>query len=308
MPSTLCILLYVLPIIVSGSNLALTWRSTEDALFQDAGLSVKDPELSFNEPAPSSDETVSLFDPVTLNDDLTGLSADSSHLFDQVDSSGDLDLFSTEPSNESTLWDNESSISMGSEDDSIINSLPAEPYDDALEVADCSTSEDLPGFDKSRVRRLDDGKVCRPRPQPLTNPFTDVKKRPNTDSGRVGFGYRKYKNLLLNSPELASLAELFSQTEDRNKICYLLSRGVLPYGYCPSNDPLDRSIGSFIQIPPLGFHFTWELRNFRAGTLIQTPLRFSTEVDANIIAIFSERAALLVCWFFNGLCSLLLGP
>jgi hypothetical protein len=312
MPSHLCTLLYILPIIVSihvsGSNLALIWRSTGDTLFQDAGLSRNDPELSFNEPAPSSDETVSLSNPVTLGDDLTGVSADSSHLLDQVDPSGNPVLFPTE-SSESALWDTGSSIPMwGEEDEFTISSLPEEEaYDGSFEVADCSMLEHLPSSKKSRVRRLDDSKVCQPRPYPLTNPPTSIKPPPRTDSGRVNFGYRKYKNLLISSPELATFAEKLSEADDRNKICYVLSRGVLPFGYCPSSDPLERSVGSFIEISPLGFYFTWQLRQFRPGKWISNHLWISRSTDADTVAIFSERAALLVSWWFTRLRPLLFG-
>lgn len=266
MSSRLYSLLFILPIIVPESNSALTWRSTDGALFQDADQAWNDPEVSFIQPASPSYDTVSLSDPFTLDDDLTGFSADAPHLFDQAKSSEGPGLFSTDPS-ESLLEDPGSSIPMlGEDDESTLISLPEDKIlEDSSEVADCATSEKLSDFGKSRVRRLDDGNFCPNPSNPLTESPTNVKKPPPSDSGRVGQARRKY-NSILQSPELAAFAE--SVTSDDNKLCYVLSRGLLPFGFCPSTDVRGLSPSTFIDVPPLGLFFAWVLRAPKRGTLI----------------------------------------
>jgi hypothetical protein len=278
----LCGLIYVFPLVASGFNPALALSFIEDA------------ELLWNDPTQYFDDSV-------LSED-TILAADRFPLLGQVESSGDLDFsrsemvessddldffplqpgessedsdfFPLEPF-DSNPWGIESSIPMWREDDEFsMSSLPEEEeeeevHDGFFEMADCSRADLLPSFDKSRVRR----QMCvDPTPHKKGRPPNGVRTRirpQKTKGGRTIYGYSRLQELRMSSPDVMELDARVSIGSDENKLCYLFSRGLLPYGVCPATDPELQIAQQFLDVPPLGAFFAWDISPFKPSTLMQ---------------------------------------
>lgn len=219
----------ILAVIVYGSKSDLTSRFVEDSIFYDSDLPLDPPELSFNQPAPPSDQLASFFGPARFIGESASDSADAPGLFDLAGSSEDPGFFSMDAS-EPLLWNLDDSIPVPSGESGLTaSSLPEDVFfDDSFDVAACSASEQLPGFGKTRIKRLDDPKVC---PNPLTESLPDTGSIPVDEPEDENPNVAIY-NRLLRIPELRALAAQVKS--DENDLCVLRSEGSLPYGFCPT--------------------------------------------------------------------------
>lgn len=184
--------------------------------------------------ATSLDDALITSDPMPL--DLLALSSDQP-VFSPLDQIASPPLFDAGNSNtdasESLPWseggnqleNDASSILSPPLDGTILADTPpladSPPMANPPQMADCSaTSEFLPALGKSRVRRLDDARLC---PLPA-----------NSGAAKDGFpdlpGLRKLRLM----PGWDEKVEKASEDEDHNMICSVYFYGYFPWGLCSS--------------------------------------------------------------------------
>lgn len=186
---------FTLPAILAALD---SWPSNDESLFSDPDLALDASALPSNELALApSDQT------------------ESPSLFDS-------DLL-PENSETDTPW----SFSWDLNDDSSLgSSLDDVGVDNSFELADCSASESLHFFGKSRVRRNDHLGIC--------------KKKPDAATGESeGWDLESFQRALDIRPGAEEKPTELTNSEQQNRFCFLLTLGALPWGVCSSGNPAD---------------------------------------------------------------------
>ena len=184
----------------STGNSDSVWPSNDGSLFSET----------------ASDQTSPLFDSLHSPEEFDSSSSD-------VDTTGSL-FESAESSTSIPSEIDYNKISLFSGDDALI-------LDDAFDLADCSTSEDLPAIEKSRLRRRDGSGSC-------TNP--DMKPPTAADfppgGANEGSDPEKLAELwqLLQDPEYLNMLTAAQSNPRHNTFCYILTGGLLAWGVCSS--------------------------------------------------------------------------
>lgn len=178
-----------------------SWPSNDDSLFSDSDWALDSPAL------PSDDLAL-----VPLDQD------NSPPLFDT-----DLPSVNSET-------DLSESIPWAFNDDPTLS--PSSSFDDlsladSFQLADCSaSSENLPLFSKSRIRRNDSPGVCEPNPDGTSSDGLE-----GLDLGRI----QRELDVRLNPVETMK----GTLNDEHNEFCTLLTVGALPWGVCSSGNPAD---------------------------------------------------------------------
>ena len=183
-----------------------SWPSNDESLFSDSDLAMDAPALPINELAlgPSDqDESSWLFDP----DLVSLLDPDLLPATSETDTSG------------LQFWDLDDASTLGSSIDDV-------EMDNSFQLADCSASESLPLFGKSRAKRNDNLGVCKETPDAASD-------------GLEGWTLERLERALNGRPGAAETPEGALNSEEQHEICSLLSLGALPWGVCSSGNPAD---------------------------------------------------------------------
>ena len=213
----------ILPV-ASPSNSDVSWSLYEDPLFSN-------PEVSLDQP----DQPSSPMDHMTAFNQLP----DESIFADQDDISS--------ASNKNDEW------------------FETSPWtdialDNSLELSDCSSSEILPAVGRLRVKRLNEGGICKDRP-------------PASSSGSVS-------DIRTEDPDLSGLKEVLPQDpddvtrllgamgdENQNSFCALYTNFVLPYGVCSRGEVM---VSGILTLPPQGVFYQYTLKQFTIGMLVES--------------------------------------
>lgn len=105
-----------------------------------------------------------------------------------------------------------------------------------FQIADCSAStstENLPLFSKSRIRRDKSPAICEPRDDGTPSDGT----KDLLDLGRL----QRELDIRLN-PIVKPKEALDPEAEEHNEFCYLFTLGVLPWGVCSSGNLADEML------------------------------------------------------------------
>jgi hypothetical protein len=128
---------------------------------------------------------------------------------------------------------------------------PFEPASYSYETA--SLIESVPVVKDPELYAADGSNSC---PNPLADRFpgqpTAIKLYKKTLERNPGF-----KKIVLEAPA------------DENKFCWLLSRGLLRWGACPSRKSENTWPDGETYVPPLGFMPAWTLKNFALSMLLE---------------------------------------
>lgn len=204
-------------------------RLSLGVLFAISGITSAIDSSLFNDDALSSNPSLDLEAPALPSDDLTSTfssqieSSSSSSLFDQ-------NLFS-EASNSNTF----ESLSSNLNDDTIFSpSSDTVDVNNLLQLADCSTSDNLSLLNKSRVRRGNSPAIC------------DNKANAATSGEGILGGQ---EDSVIDASIRNALMQVGSDRieNDQNPLCHALTHGRLPWGVCNSGNLLDEEL---VVVPP----------------------------------------------------------
>jgi hypothetical protein len=218
-------------LIIIFSMLISDSTSVEEPLFED-WESLNHAELWPDDQALSS-ETKLIIDPASLPVEMAP-SFNPAPLSDEMGSILDL----TPPFSESPI------VGDGA-------ATPFEPASYSYETA--SLIESAPVVEDPELYVAEGFNSCpNPLPDRLPGQPTAVKRYQETLERNQGF-----KKIVLEAPA------------DENKFCWLLSRGLLRWGACPSRKSENTWPDGETYVPPLGFMPAWTLKNFALSMLLE---------------------------------------
>ncbi len=249
-----------------------SWSGFDPAPFSDETASGVGPLPHWSETSPIldsssfTDETVSIFDSSSFLIEPAPV-VDSSSLADEPLVFGVASLWDeTVPVYETasafdspSLWDENASVF----------DPAALPYDIASTCDPATLSDETRSFlksvsfDEEPALSVPDASGFCPVQDSETPPAQDSETPLPTDSVAA----TRYKKMLERYPHLRKMVE--KAPEETNNFCLVLSRGVLPYGVCPTTFAEYTIPDGRVYIPPLGTYDAWRLTHVTFGLLIE---------------------------------------
>ena len=257
----------ILLLIVLASSEDLIWPSSDDFWVPDSGLPIDQFAGSSELPASPFDQKASLFELSGLPESSeSSLGFDTPPLFDDMNS--DILPFSS-----------------GLDEDSFFDTAVS---DDPLQLVDCSAADDFPVVARPRVKRQNGSAAC-------DNPAAGSSISPDGAVGNFlnqaseGLGDSSIEKFVKKQPYYDFAMQKIKEDSQRNLLCLVLSRGVLPWGVCSSFEAQDLTsvgqrlfTGDSFQLP------FWNLRRAILSKLVEKSIRANSIILGENVSINTD--------------------